>query len=101
MAQQQLQALCELEQAAYDLSSRCLHQAARWATEQLNGLDAELLQQATAAAVALAEQQQAPQGQPGEAQQHHDGLLAPPLRVDAIDRAPQYMLARQHFEFKV
>jgi hypothetical protein len=78
--QQGVQALHELQQAVYDLSSRGVYQAARWAAEQLSGLDPGLLQQASQAAEANSLQ---------------------PLRTDWIDRTSQYTLAKQHFEFKV
>lgn len=58
----------------------CGVQAARWAAEQLTGLDPSLLQQANAAVAA---------GTAGS------------LQLDPQDRHPQYMLARQQFEFKV
>ncbi len=76
----QVAAYQELDQAWYDLSSRGMHQAARWVAEQLNSFDPELLQPATQAA--------------------QEGALKP-LRTDNTDRTPQYMLARQHFDFKV
>lgn len=76
----QLAVYHELERAVQELSSRGLHSAARWAAEQLNGLDAAV-QQAADAALAAGR--------------------APPMEPDTQDRHPYYMLARQHFEFKV
>jgi hypothetical protein len=76
----QLEVYRELERAVQELSSRGLHTAARWAAEQLNGLDAAVLQAAAAALSA---------GQ------------VPPMEPDTQDRHPLFMLARQHFEFKV
>lgn len=70
----------ELEQAVLDLSTRGLHTAARWAAEQLAGLDPSAQQLALNNAAAGS---------------------APHLHTDPTDRHPQYILARQHFEFKV
>jgi prophage DNA circulation protein len=76
----QLEVHHELERAVVELSSRGLHTAARWAAEQLNGLDASVLQAA--------------------AQSLGTGRV-PPMELDTQDRHPLFMLARQHFEFKV
>ncbi|KAJ9515614.1 hypothetical protein QJQ45_021696 [Haematococcus lacustris] len=75
-----LQVFFDLEQAVHDLSSRALHTAARWAAEQLNGLDASVLQCAAAFISA---------GTAGTVQ------------LGAQERHPLFMLARQHMEFKV
>eukprot|EP00798_Chlamydomonas_sp_ICE-L_P031380 gene31379-6540_t len=60
----------ELEQATYDLSSRCLYQASRWAAEQLVGLD--------------------------EAQQATNIPPAP----SPLDRHPKFILATAYFQDK-
>lgn len=70
----------ELEKAVQDLSTRGLHTAARWAAEQINGLDPSIQESALHAA---------------------STGVAPVIQLDPTDRHPQYMLARQHFEFKV
>jgi len=87
--------------------SRGMHQGARWAAEQLNGLDPELLQQATDAAAAACSG-----GGPGSSSSCGAAgvgsaaggtlqQLLPAQRADPADRHPLYMLARQQFEFKV
>eukprot|EP00195_Chlamydomonas_chlamydogama_P005191 CAMPEP_0202905718 /NCGR_PEP_ID=MMETSP1392-20130828/35695_1 /ASSEMBLY_ACC=CAM_ASM_000868 /TAXON_ID=225041 /ORGANISM="Chlamydomonas chlamydogama, Strain SAG 11-48b" /LENGTH=135 /DNA_ID=CAMNT_0049593941 /DNA_START=110 /DNA_END=513 /DNA_ORIENTATION=- len=66
----------ELQQAVYDLSSRGLLQAARWASEQLVGLD-------------------------DAAQQHgHASSAAKLVRDSSSDNHPHFLLAKSHFDFK-
>eukprot|EP00967_Tisochrysis_lutea_P111396 scaffold175109_cov24-Tisochrysis_lutea.AAC.1 len=71
--------ILKLPQANTHFSTLNSLQAARWASEQLSGLDPAILQHAIAAAAAG---------------------TARPLQLDPQDRHPQYMLARQQFEFK-
>lgn len=70
------QVYLELENAVQQLSTRGLFAAAKWASEQLVGLEPGVLETSTSGAEVR-------------------------FQLDPVEMHPKFMLARSHFNFKV